>query len=283
MGRIATGWSIAKQSFTVIKHDKEILIYPLLAAITIILTIVILLLIGAFGITGASLISAQVGTASAFLFFAVIIVISYFISTFFQAAIITSATIRFSGRNPTLGDGLKGPTKHLLPLLVWASINALVGTILGALKNAGRRSSRGVSIGTQVAASAAGIAWGLVTFFTVPIILFEKQGPIAGIKRSWHLFKQTWGENVTAQFSVGAIFFLISLPFLILMLIAVFSSNLAFIIVAGILLLLAIITINIFSTSINGILRAALYQYAITGRMPHIYNPETVKHMFVRK
>jgi hypothetical protein len=278
MSRISTGWKIAKQSFTVIKHDKEILLFPILSAITTILVVLGIIFLG-FGFDLATNSSEYSGL----LMLAIIIVSIYFISTFFQAAIITSATIRFSGKNPSFSDGLKGPSKKILTLLAWASINALVGTILEVLKRSSRNRSRGINIGTQIGAGIIGMAWSLITFFTIPAILFENKSAISSIKSSSYLFKKTWGENVTSQFSIGLIFFLLSVPFIILMFLAMLTESIHFIITSAVILVLVIITLNIMSSSANAILKASLYQYAVTGKMPKIYDESTVRNMFVKK
>ena len=51
-----------------------------------------------------------------------------------------------------------------------------------------------------------------MTFLTVPIIVFEDVGPINALKRSGHLLKQTWGENLMAQIGLGLIGLLAFLP-----------------------------------------------------------------------
>ena len=46
----------------------------------------------------------------------------------------------------------------------------------------------------------------MMTFFVVPIIVSENIGPINAIKRSTSLFKQTWGDQVVANFGFGIFF-----------------------------------------------------------------------------
>ena len=58
----------------------------------------------------------------------------------------------------------------------------------------------------------AGAAWTVITWLAVPIIIVEGVGPIEAIKRSSHLLKQTWGENVIAQVGLGAVGFAAMLP-----------------------------------------------------------------------
>ena len=58
-------------------------------------------------------------------------------------------------------------------------------------------------IGTIVA-RLVGLAWNLVTFLVVPILVLEDLGVGDALKRSKDLFKKTWGENVIGQFGLGA-------------------------------------------------------------------------------
>ncbi|MEJ0102385.1 MAG: DUF6159 family protein [Bacteroidota bacterium] len=61
-----------------------------------------------------------------------------------------------------------------------------------------------------------GIVWSVATFFVVPVMAYEKLGPIDAFKRSSQLMKQKWGESLGATFSFGIIqilaIFLIAIP-----------------------------------------------------------------------
>ena len=48
-----------------------------------------------------------------------------------------------------------------------------------------------------------GMAWGAATFFVVPVLVVEKVGPVDALKRSFAILKRTWGEMLTANFSIG--------------------------------------------------------------------------------
>jgi hypothetical protein len=53
-----------------------------------------------------------------------------------------------------------------------------------------------------------GIIWSIATFFVIPVIAYEKAGPLEAVKRSSQLMKQKWGESLGANFSFGLIQFL---------------------------------------------------------------------------
>src|SRR6266498_2493894 len=55
-------------------------------------------------------------------------------------------------------------------------------------------------------------SWSAVTFFVVPVLLFEPVGVGQGLKRSAQLFKQRWGEQFTGTVGIGLAMFLIAIP-----------------------------------------------------------------------
>lgn len=43
------------------------------------------------------------------------------------------------------------------------------------------------------------IAWAIVTYFVVPVLVVDGVGPIQAVKRSSAILKRTWGESVAVQ------------------------------------------------------------------------------------
>ena len=64
----------------------------------------------------------------------------------------------------------------------------------------------------RLVAGLVGLAWNLVTFLTVPILISRISAVGAALKRSKDLFKKTWGENVVGQAGLGIVGFLAALP-----------------------------------------------------------------------
>src|SRR2546430_14490730 len=75
-------------------------------------------------------------------------------------------------------------------------MTATVGLILRAI------AERFGFIG-RIIAGAFGAAWGIITYLVVPVLIFEKIGPWAGVKRSGSLLRQTWGEAAGGYLSLG--------------------------------------------------------------------------------
>ncbi len=267
--RLGKGWHIVLQSLRVLQADKELLVFPILQGLIIIsLGALILLPVGFSGaVTESSLIFAI------FLF----LVSSYFISTFFQAAIVSSASVRFSGKNPSIGEGFKRPLSRLFALFTWAIVTFFVSILIGALRG---KKQNGSGIGQETVAGAVKLAWGLLTFYVIPVILFEKLSIFKAIGRSSSLFKKTWGENVTARFTIHTIVSLILIPFILLGIWAVYSQNVQFMIFAGVLFFIVLIIVSVIQSITKGILKAALYEYAIKGKVPKVYSSDTLKSLF---
>ena len=80
-------------------------------------------------------------------------------------------------------------------LLPWALVSATVSMILSLLERYG--------IVGRIVAGLVGLAWNLVTFLTIPILVIEDVGVGDAFKRSKELFKKTWGENVVGQAGLG--------------------------------------------------------------------------------
>ena len=49
-----------------------------------------------------------------------------------------------------------------------------------------------------IASFIIGVAWWVLTFFVVPIIVLERASVLDSMGRSPELFRGTWGEDVTS-------------------------------------------------------------------------------------
>jgi hypothetical protein len=125
---------------------------------------------------------------------------------------------------------------------------------------------RGGVVG-RIAAGLAGIAWSLVTFLVLPVLVIEDVGVMQAIRRSGALFRRTWGENLAAQVGFGLLGFVLSLPAILVL----FAAGAAGSTVAGIGFVLAVLWIVIVTlvlATLNGIFQTALYLYAADGSVP---------------
>ena len=118
-----------------------------------------------------------------------------------------------------------------------------------------------------MASIVLGVAWWIVTFFMIPLIVLERAGVIGSMGRSTELFKKTWGEDVTSHIGTGLLSFLailllfgITMP---LMMLGEFGVVLGIVILAVGLLFTAL-----FFSTVEAVNRASLFYYAKTGQAP---------------
>jgi hypothetical protein len=158
-------------------------------------------------------------------------------------------------------------------IFIWALVSATIGIILSSL------SRRSGLIGRLII-GLIGMAWSLLTFFVIPVMIFENVSVTDSIKKSGAIFKKTWGENVVGQFSIGVFFMLLALLGIVPLIIGVISltsgSFIPMILFFGIAILYWVI-IAIVSSSLNGVYLTALYNYASKGVVPAGFSEESIK------
>jgi hypothetical protein len=258
MSRFQTSWEIAKRSWAVLKSDKSLAWFPVLSAIASIAVMAVVFgLIALAGIdnspNGDSL--APIGW--------VLIVVGYlglaFVQTYFLAGLVAGADMRLHGRDSTVGTALAVANSRLHRLLPWAVVSATVSFVISQIERQG--------IIGQIIGNLIGLAWNLITFMTVPILVIEDLGVGAALKRSRNLFKTTWGENVIAYGGLSLVGMLVSIPGIVLIM-AGAAAGTAGLIVLGAVGALWLIVSAVVMSALSGIYRTALYRYASTGEVP---------------
>ena len=278
--RLSNSWELVKASWRVLLADKELMIFPLIAffaSILVLITFAVPTVLA--GVLDSAVTDGNVGVFSyviAFLFYAVM----YFVTIFFNTALVGAAMIRLEGGDPTVRDGLRIATSKLGNIFGYAVIAATVGTILRAI------SERSGAIG-QFVVSLVGFVWNIATFLVVPVLVVENVGPLDAVKRSANLLKQTWGEQIAGNLSVGFIFGLITFGVILLgipvVILAVMSGSVALIVTAVAVIILLIMAISLVSSTLSGIYTAAVYQFAATGKTGDFFDESLVKNAFKQK
>jgi len=258
-GRLATGWRLARDSMHVLRQEPSLAVFPLLSGF-----FGLLFLAALFGGT-----SATVGIEQGPVGYAALFVLYFgttFIASFFNAALVHNAREVFHGRDPTLGEGMRVAWAHRRPLAVWALAAATVGVLLRVIESSDSPVAR-------IAATIFSVAWGILTYFIVPVIVFEDVGPTEMFKRSGETFKDTWGETAGAGFGVGLVvmaFVLVGVLVAVLIAVALGGSTigLAGAVVVGAAFLLGA---YLFGSALGYIARTALYVYATEDEQPEAF------------
>ncbi len=199
--------------------------------------------------------------------------VNYFVIIFFNVGLVFCVRKILYGQQTTFSEGLKEAWSRFGQILGWAAISATVGMVLQFLReNAG--------LPGKIVAGLMGMAWNLLTFFVIPVLVFEGVGPIEAIKRSGSIFKRTWGESVVGQFSVSAIIGLLSILGIVPIVLAVVTEQAALIVGAVLLAVVYWFMLGIIAASLNGIYRTALYVYASTGQVSPLFTHQAITAAF---
>lgn len=212
--RLSNGWTIAMNSFTVLKANKQLIIFPILSGFS-------LLLVSASFFTAVlasagwhiDTVTDDYSKATQYGLLFVFYFLNYFVIVFFNVALMHCTRLYFNGEEVSLQKGLQFSVSRIGAILSWALFAATVGTVLKIVQeNLGK-------IG-KIVIGLIGIVWNVATFFVVPVIAFEDKNAIGAFQRSVQLMREKWGESIGASFSFGlmqfiAILLLGALSFLI--------------------------------------------------------------------
>ncbi len=256
MGRISRGWKLTKLSLGVIRKDKEILIFPVLSAL-VTFAILASFAVGIF--FSVDLENTDFGGPAFIVFGFAFYLVAFFISFFFNAAVIGCAMIRLNGGDPTVKDGLRIASENVGRIFLWALLAATVGLIIRALQER-------VGFIGKIIVGMIGIAWTLMTYFVIPVLIFEKVGPWAAMKRSASLIKGSWGETIVGNLGMGVIFFLLGLAGLLPIIMGVAIGGLMAIVAGVVIAVVYWVALAVVGSAAQSVLVAALYRFATTGK-----------------
>jgi hypothetical protein len=278
MGKLSRTWSLMRSSWEVLKKDKQLLFFPLLSAVCSLIVIASF----AFPFIFSNFIeptstTLQIDSSYYVLLFLFYFVL-YFVVIFFNSAIVANAFTLMKGGTPRFSDGIRIAFSRLPQIFGWAFISATVGVILRMIQER-------VGWLGKVLAGILGIAFSLVSFLVVPILVVEKKGPIESLKESTSLFKKTWGEQISGTLGFGLIFFLLSLPAIIFIpiSISIFSDSFVTIIATISIVFLYLMALTLIQSTLQSIFQAALYLYAKDSQIPEGFQEESLAYAITRK
>lgn len=260
-GRLKTGWTLTKDSVGVIRNHPRLLAFPALAALSSVFFFLLFL--------GPLVIAELFGDTLTYVVLFVLYFVTTFLSTYFSAALVYGTNEAFHGREPAIGDCLRAVSDRLGPIAAWAAIAATVSVVLKSLEE----SDNPVA---SVLASLFSIGWSVMTFFVVPVIVFEDVSVTSMFTRSGETFKDTWGETLGAGFGITLIVGVIGLGLVVLAL-AISVPVAATVAAPGIVLTVllvggAVAFTYVLGQTIWGVAKTALYVYAVEGTVPEEFD-----------
>jgi hypothetical protein len=253
------GWELTKKAWSVVRSHPGLAKLPITGGVLALVAIVVLggpgvalLAVGntAATIGGVVLLAGAAYAAS----FAVI---------FYNVALAAGADAALRGAEVDIGAAKAVARSRIAVIAEWAAVSALISALMSALR------SRGGAAGT-VLAGVGGALWSLVTFLVVPVLAFEGVGPVSAIKRSAHLFRQRWGQQVTGNVVIGgiaglAVFVGVLLAVLGIVLVASGGAAIALGVVLLAIGVVGGVAAAIFGGATRGVFGVALYHYVADG------------------
>ena len=251
MGRLGRSMELVRQSYQILVHDKELIVLPLISG-TVIVGVAASFFAG-FGLQPTDL-SGRRPEALIPLFLMYVVV--YSVGIFFQAAVVAGATERLRGGDPSIRSALGAATRRIGPIVLWAVAAATVGVLL-------RKVQEQTGFIGKIVVGLVGAAWSLATFFVVPVLVLEDLSLRDSIRRSLSVFKETWGEAVAANVTIGVVAALAWVTLVAVVGLAAWAG--AGIIAALAIFALGAVSLMVFFSTLQGIYLAALYRYATAG------------------
>ena len=279
-------WEITKTSVSVLMQDKELLLFPILAAVFSLIFLIIMI----FPFIITSIVNAFFGEALGTILEYVAVFILYlgfaFIATFFNVCAVYTIKKRFEGGNAGFFESLKFAISKIHLIFAWSIVSATVGLVLNILNNVAEKLGPIGEIVMKFVVSLLGGVWGIITIFVVPAMVYDNVGPLAAIKSSVETLKKTWGESLIRYVGLGLAqavvmigVFVIGLIISIVLLLVLPLLG----IIVFILLLVLLVLIALVFSLLNTIFNTALFVYAKTGTVPSGYNSEVLKSAFKQK
>ncbi len=283
MGKFSRSWELVRQSFAILRSDKQLMLFPVLSAIS---CLFVTILIG----TGGTLMmlparAAALASGERFnpnqspvflLAMFTLYVANYFVIVFFNVALVGVANSRLMGGTWTFRDGIDLAWARKGTILQWALVAATVGMILKTVEER-------MGVIGRLIMRIIGVAWALACYFVVPVLAFEDLTPIEAVKRSSKLFKETWGEKVTGGFSLSLISMLLMLPGIGLFIASLMIGGIKALVAGFFLMILYILMLSVIMSAVQGVFNAALYRYACFKQVPPAFDHDLVASAWAPK
>lgn len=269
LDRLKTGLVLTKDSVLVMRHNPRLALFPIVSGIAAAAFLATFLGI-TFGFLLADFSFAGADTANLIVLalgIGIIYLGTTFISAFFTAGLVHQTRAVLSGEESSLRAGMSGAWERKWPLLAWALISATVGVILNAIADSNS------TVG-QTLSAIFGIAWTLMTFFIIPVIVFEKTSIRGMFTRSAGTFKDTWGETPISLGGLTLISMAAGLPFIVpggyLLFGASVGATLQ--VLGAVLFVGGILLVTLVNHTLRGIVKTTLYFYSTEGIQPEEFD-----------
>ncbi len=287
MNAFSRSWKITKLTFSVINKDRELIGFALLAFVFSTLFSIAMI----FPSILPSLLEGELSQDTMGVYQYITLFLTYFglafIATFFNVCVVYTTKIRFEGGNATFSESIKFAFSRIGLIIKWSLLSATVGLLLRLLQNLAARLGKIGQVVANILISLLGMAWSIISIFVVPVLVYEKLGPVDALKKSMEVIKKTWGESLIKALGLGLI------QFFVFFLVILVSGGLAYVLaltynLTGLLIgisvgLVLLLLVGLIFSVANTIFNTALYVYANNSIIASGFSEEVIKSAFKSK
>jgi hypothetical protein len=193
----------------------------------------------------------------------VLLFVVHLAHVFFTVALTGEALRALRGERPSIPDGIATAMSRPAAIFGLAALTSSAGFVLSVLGRSGNAFLR-------VVRTLLGTAWSLASYLAIPVLVQERRGGLASLRRSGDLFKRTWGETALSEVGVRVVTAHLTLIFVIvaILLIEVLGESMLTLLVVMALFAAMIGLVG----ALEAIYRAALYVFASEGVVPAMFD-----------
>jgi len=266
--QFARGIHLTWTSLRVLVKDPQLLALPFLALVFSGFVWLLVFVSGwvlGFSVTSASSTFVYQEMFAAYL-------ITYFLCTYFMAAIIGAADERLRGQRPTVSDGFRAANRSFVRLVAWSLFAATFGVFL-------RLASLRWEQAGRIQARVLGNPWPIASVFVLPTMTIEDVGPMRGFRRSRDLVRERWGSHPSGVLGTGVVFLLLWLAGFVPFLWSVLGDG--GYLGVGLAFLVWLVLMALWSV-VHGILVTCLYHYATESSAAFGFSWKALNHPWIR-
>jgi hypothetical protein len=256
--RIKAGWELTRKSGIVLKENRSLMVFPILALITSI--IFVILVFSPF--VGYLVANADNQISSNSLEYAIIAlcVISAYLTAiatiFFNVALSAAAIEAFEDRPASVKIGVAKAWQRKKQIVGWAFVTTTVGLLLRLIAEK--------VPGGALLEVIGGFAWAVASWFVIPSLAVEGKGPWQSLKSSARTVKERWGQGVVGVVAIGGAFVLACMLvfivcFLIIMLAASADLPTASLVAIGIVGFIAVLILGLIAGTLKQVFNTAVF------------------------
>jgi Family of unknown function (DUF6159) len=285
MGKFRASYLLAVESFELLRKDKEVIWYVILNLLSIILLACVFAGLYFFALasgvatplTDAELNSEQTPFGMYVVFF-LFYIGTAFLTTYFGVALTSVVATRIAGGDKNFKEGLHTASSKAGKIFFWSVLTSTVGIVLNFV---------GERLGAfgKIFGFVGQVAWNVLTFFMIPVLALEEVSVPEALKRSGKTFRDTWGETIITNFSLGIFFGMLEvLVVLAIILGVVFTVSTP--LFAGLVLIVGILVFSVVAllhATLEAIVKVVLYQYAVHGKIADTFTPELIMGALTKK